>query len=296
MISAAVGRGGETMISAQTIEAFWNAVKHVKPLSVGPQLLARPGPDVSVPVRARGEVHAAVSCYPNAGLPNPLSPTGFDLEPPDMARYLGEFAEAGLLNIAGGCCGNTPEHIAAIAQRARGRPAARSARAGSTPTPRRRRAPPLSERPAEAPASPAAPVGLAAVHAAAGRLHDDRRAHQRRGLAEVREAHQGGQVRGGGQRRPPAGRERRQRHRHLHGRGHDRRRRGDVALPALLGQRARGRQGAVHGGLLEVGGHRGRAQVPAGQGHRQLDLAQGRRGQVPRARAHGPASTAPPSW
>src|ERR1700709_113207 len=59
---------------------------------------------------------AAISCYPNAGLPNPLSVTGFDLEPKDMARYLGEFAQAGLLNIAGGCCGNTPEPIAAIAK------------------------------------------------------------------------------------------------------------------------------------------------------------------------------------
>jgi 5-methyltetrahydrofolate--homocysteine methyltransferase len=58
----------------------------------------------------------AISCYPNAGLPNPLSETGFDLGPPDMARYLGEFAQAGLINIAGGCCGNTPDHIAAIAK------------------------------------------------------------------------------------------------------------------------------------------------------------------------------------
>src|SRR6185312_8103375 len=58
----------------------------------------------------------AISCYPNAGLPNPLSPTGFDLGPSDMARYLGDFAQGGLINIAGGCCGNTPEHIAAIAK------------------------------------------------------------------------------------------------------------------------------------------------------------------------------------
>ncbi len=58
----------------------------------------------------------AISCYPNAGLPNPLSPTGFDLDPADMARYLGEFAQGGLINIAGGCCGNTPDHIAAIAK------------------------------------------------------------------------------------------------------------------------------------------------------------------------------------
>jgi 5-methyltetrahydrofolate--homocysteine methyltransferase len=58
----------------------------------------------------------AISCYPNAGLPNPLAPTGFDLGPADMARYLSTFAQDGLINIAGGCCGNTPEHIAAIAK------------------------------------------------------------------------------------------------------------------------------------------------------------------------------------
>ncbi len=64
---------------------------------------------------------AAISCYPNAGLPNPLSATGFDLLPEDMGRYLGEFAQGGLINIAGGCCGNTPEHIAAIAKALDGR-------------------------------------------------------------------------------------------------------------------------------------------------------------------------------
>ena len=63
----------------------------------------------------------AISCYPNAGLPNPLSETGFDFGPDDMARYLGDFARGGLINIAGGCCGNTPEHIAAIAKAVEGR-------------------------------------------------------------------------------------------------------------------------------------------------------------------------------
>ena len=116
MISAAVGRGGETMISAQTIEAFWNAVRHVKPLSVG--LNCSIGPDLMYPFLAElsQKADVAISAYPNAGLPNPLSPTGFDLEPQDMARYLGEFAKDGLINIAGGCCGNTPDHIAAIAR------------------------------------------------------------------------------------------------------------------------------------------------------------------------------------
>jgi 5-methyltetrahydrofolate--homocysteine methyltransferase len=120
-ISAAVGRGGETMISAQTIEAYWNAVKHVKPLSVG--LNCSLGPDLMRPFLAElaEKSDAAISCYPNAGLPNPLSPTGFDLEPADMGRFLGEFAQSGLINIAGGCCGNTPEHIAAIAKSLEGR-------------------------------------------------------------------------------------------------------------------------------------------------------------------------------
>ncbi len=116
MISAAVGRGGETMISAQTTEAFWNAVEHVRPLSVG--LNCSIGPDLMYPFlnELSEKFTVAVSCYPNAGLPNPLSETGFDLKPADMGRYLGQFGAEGLINIAGGCCGNTPEHIAAIAK------------------------------------------------------------------------------------------------------------------------------------------------------------------------------------
>src|ERR1700761_2976333 len=116
MISAAVGRGGETLISAQTTEAFWNAVKHVHPLSVG--LNCSLGPELMYPFleELSEKADVAISCYPNAGLPNPLSETGFDLKPEDMGRFLGQFAQDGLINIAGGCCGNTPEHIAAIAK------------------------------------------------------------------------------------------------------------------------------------------------------------------------------------
>ncbi len=115
IISAAVGRGGETMISAQTTEAFWHAVAHVKPLAVG--LNCSLGPDLMRPfleeLSAKADTH--VSCYPNAGLPNPLSSTGFDLTPGHMGEYLREFAESKLINLAGGCCGNTPEHVAEIA-------------------------------------------------------------------------------------------------------------------------------------------------------------------------------------
>src|SRR5438477_2613927 len=122
MISAAVGRGGETLISAQTTEAFWNAVKHVKPMSVG--LNCSLGPDLMYPFleELSDKADVAISCYPNAGLPNPLSETGFDLGPKDRARFLGDFARGGLINIAGGCCGNTPEHIAAIAKALEGQP------------------------------------------------------------------------------------------------------------------------------------------------------------------------------
>ncbi len=122
MISAAVGRGGETMISAQTVEAYWNAMKHVNPIAIG--LNCSLGPDLMRPFLAElaEKSNTAISCYPNAGLPNPLSPTGFDLKPEDMGNFLGDFANSGMVNIAGGCCGNTPEHIAAIAKALEGKP------------------------------------------------------------------------------------------------------------------------------------------------------------------------------
>jgi 5-methyltetrahydrofolate--homocysteine methyltransferase len=122
ILSAAVGRGGETMISAQKVEAFWNAFAHVKPLAIG--LNCSLGPDL---LRPHLEELAAcattcISCYPNAGLPNPLAPTGFDLGPEQMHDFMADLARAGLLNLAGGCCGNTPEHIAAIARAVAGVP------------------------------------------------------------------------------------------------------------------------------------------------------------------------------
>ncbi len=116
MISAAVDKAGGTMISAQTVEAYLNAVAHVHPLIVG--LNCSIGPDLMRPfleeLSTRCDTY--VSAYPNAGLPNGLAPTGFDLLPCDMACALTDFARSGMINIAGGCCGNTPEHIAAIAK------------------------------------------------------------------------------------------------------------------------------------------------------------------------------------
>ena len=116
IVSAAIGSGGATLISAQRLAAFWIAIQHVNPLAVGMNCCE--GPEVLRPFVAElAEItDTFTSCYPNAGLPNPLAPTGFDLGPRDMAAYLGEFAAAQFLNLAGGCCGNTPEHIAAIAE------------------------------------------------------------------------------------------------------------------------------------------------------------------------------------
>ena len=119
IISAAVGMGGETMISAQKVEALWNAVAHVKPLAVG--LNCSLGPDQMRPfIEEMSQVSETfVSCYPNAGMPDPLSPTGFPMLPEDMNSHLGDFARSGFINLAGGCCGNTPEHIAEIAKAVR---------------------------------------------------------------------------------------------------------------------------------------------------------------------------------
>lgn len=119
-ISAAVGPGGETMISGQVTEAYLNAMRHVKPLSIG--LNCSLGPDKMRPFLAElaEKADCFVSAYPNAGMPNPLAPTGFDLLPPDMAGYAKDFASSGFVNLMGGCCGNTPEHIAAIAKAVEG--------------------------------------------------------------------------------------------------------------------------------------------------------------------------------
>lgn len=122
IVSAAVGRGGETMISAQKVEAMWNAIAHADPLAVG--LNCSLGPDLIEPHLAELSKVAEtnVSVYPNAGLPNPLAPTGFDLGPEDMENFLEDFAKEGLVNLIGGCCGNTPEHVAAIAKVAERQP------------------------------------------------------------------------------------------------------------------------------------------------------------------------------
>src|SRR5271155_4096156 len=120
-ISVTIFDSGRTL-NAQTLEAFWISVKHANPLSEG--INCALGPEQMRPfVEEFSKVATCCfSCYPNAGLPDPLSPTGFPKLPEDMGPLMRDFAERGWLNIAGGCCGNTPEHIKCIAEAVRGVP------------------------------------------------------------------------------------------------------------------------------------------------------------------------------
>lgn len=116
MLSVTITDASGRTLSGQTTEAFWNAVRHANPLSVGINC-ALGAKDMRPYIKELSELaDCYVSCYPNAGLPNPLSPTGYDEKPADMAAVLHEFATAGFLNMVGGCCGTGPDHIAAIAK------------------------------------------------------------------------------------------------------------------------------------------------------------------------------------
>ena len=113
--SGTFDKGGVTFVSGQSVEAFWDAIDHVPLLAVGMNCAL--GPELMRPhIEEMAQVATTrISCYPNAGLPNEMGQ--YDLGPAAMAQMLGEWAGNGWLNIIGGCCGTTPEHIAAIAER-----------------------------------------------------------------------------------------------------------------------------------------------------------------------------------
>ncbi|MEG0043881.1 MAG: methionine synthase, partial [Massilia sp.] len=115
MISGTVTDASGRILSGQTVPAFWNSVRHAKPLTIG--LNCALGAALMRPYAQElsNIADTFVCIYPNAGLPNPMSDTGFDELPADTSALLREFADAGFINIAGGCCGTTPEHINAIA-------------------------------------------------------------------------------------------------------------------------------------------------------------------------------------
>ena len=116
MISGTVTDASGRILSGQTVPAFWNSVRHAKPLTIG--LNCALGAALMRPYAEElSQIADTFVCiYPNAGLPNPMSDTGFDELPSDTSALLREFADAGFVNIAGGCCGTTPEHIAAISE------------------------------------------------------------------------------------------------------------------------------------------------------------------------------------
>jgi len=117
IISGTVTDASGRILSGQTVTAFWHSVRHARPLAIGLNCalgatLMRP----YIQELAKVADDTFISCYPNAGLPNPMSDTGFDETPDVTSRLLHEFAAEGLVNIVGGCCGTTPDHIGAIEQ------------------------------------------------------------------------------------------------------------------------------------------------------------------------------------
>ena len=131
MISVTITDASGRTLSGQTTEAFWHSIRHARPFSVG--INCALGPKEMRPYMATLSriADCFVSCYPNAGLPNAFG--GYDETPEQMAEVLGEFAQAGFLNMVGGCCGSTPEHIAAIGEAvAKARPRAVVARSRET--------------------------------------------------------------------------------------------------------------------------------------------------------------------
>jgi 5-methyltetrahydrofolate--homocysteine methyltransferase len=116
IVSGTITDASGRTLSGQTPTAFWHSIRHADPLAVGLNCalgaaLMRPYIEEIAQV-----ADAFVSCYPNAGLPNPMSETGYDETPEQTARLVRDFAASGFVNIIGGCCGTTPEHVRAIAE------------------------------------------------------------------------------------------------------------------------------------------------------------------------------------
>ena len=123
IISGTVTDASGRILSGQTVTAFWHSVRHMQPLAVGLNCAlgaALMRPYIQELSRVAGDTF--ISCYPNAGLPNPMSDTGFDETPEVTSKLLHDFAAEGLVNIVGGCCGTTPSHIQAIEQAVQGSP------------------------------------------------------------------------------------------------------------------------------------------------------------------------------
>jgi len=131
MISGTITDASGRTLSGQTTEAFWYSVAHARPIAIGLNCALAQNSCARHVLALAKIADTAVSAHPNAGLPDEFGQ--YNQDAATMAAIIGEFAESGLLNIVGGCCGTTPAHIRAIAERGRGRGAA------AHRSPRRRR-------------------------------------------------------------------------------------------------------------------------------------------------------------
>ena len=114
MISITITDASGRTLSGQMVDAAFNSIRHVKPFSIGINC-ALGAQEMRPYIEELSKISDCfVSCYPNAGLPNPLAETGYDEGPEDTAAHLLDFAQSGFLNLVGGCCGTTPDHINAI--------------------------------------------------------------------------------------------------------------------------------------------------------------------------------------
>ena len=257
MISGTITDKSGRLLSGQLPEAFWNSVRHARPVTIGFNC-ALGAEDLRAHIADIGRVADTLVCaYPNAGLPNEFGQ--YDESPEYMARLIGEFAQAGLVNIVGGCCGTTPDHIAAIA---------------AAVAPHRPRTVPVIEprlrlsglEPFElTPAIPFVNVGERTNVTGSARFRK-----------LVTAGDYSAALAGGA--RP--GRERRPDHRRQHGRRPARFGKGDGDVPSPRRRRARHRPRARDGGFLEIRRDRSRPEMHPGQAGGELDLDEGGRGKI----------------
>ncbi len=122
MVSITITDNSGRTLSGQTVEACWNSIRHANPVSIGINCALGAAEMRPFLAELSQVADIPVSCYPNAGLPNPLAPTGYDETPDITGSNLKDFAESGYVNIVGGCCGTTPDHIAAVVKSLEGVP------------------------------------------------------------------------------------------------------------------------------------------------------------------------------
>ncbi|NJL24660.1 MAG: dihydropteroate synthase [Calothrix sp. SM1_5_4] len=262
IVSLTVSDKSGRVLSGQTLEAAYVSVRHAKPLAIGMNC-ALGGEDMR-PLMAEMArfVETPISCYPNAGLPNPLAPTGYDETPESFSSTMLAMAQAGQLNIAGGCCGTTPEHYPRHGRKTQERQTPRDRRAQTQPLAVGTRAPALPR--------PGRSRGL-------GRLLAGRRTHERHRLPALRQSRQVRRLEPGPRDRPPASRGRRQYARCEFRRSPTGRRGLHAPLPEPDRLGARHQPRADHDRQFALGNPRRRTHVHPGQMHGELHLAQRRR-------------------